>query len=118
MIVLRLRLPPSANNLFANVPGKGRVKTQRYRAWITAAGWELKIQRPAPIAGPVSISIGLKRSSALADLDGKIKALLDLLVRHSLIEDDRMVEEIHIRWDATDATATLRVATWAPDKSA
>ncbi len=30
---VNLPYPPVLNNLYANVPGKGRVKSERYRAW-------------------------------------------------------------------------------------
>jgi Holliday junction resolvase RusA-like endonuclease len=30
---VKLPLPPSANKLFFNVPGKGRVKTRAYKNW-------------------------------------------------------------------------------------
>lgn len=93
-----LPLPPSTNNLFRNVNGKGRVKTDDYKAWQEAAGWALKAQRPTPIAGPVSISISIYRASKASDLDNRIKAVLDLIVEHSVIDDDRNVQEIFARW--------------------
>ncbi len=44
MIVYRLPAPPSVNNLFRNVPGKGRVRSSEYVAWCEAAGWSLRAQ--------------------------------------------------------------------------
>ncbi len=49
--------PPSTNALYANVAGKGRVRTKAYKAWIERAGWEVKIQRAVPVAGRVRMLI-------------------------------------------------------------
>lgn len=36
--------PPSLNKLWLTVPGKRRVRSREYNAWLHAAGWELKRQ--------------------------------------------------------------------------
>jgi hypothetical protein len=41
---LLIPYPPSVNHLFATKKGGGRVKTAAYKAWITEAGWMIKIQ--------------------------------------------------------------------------
>jgi hypothetical protein len=38
-------MPPSVNTIYANVPGKGRVKSARYKTWLKAAGWDIAAQR-------------------------------------------------------------------------
>ena len=55
-----------------------------------AAGWELKLQHPRKIQGPVAISIAAGRpDQRKRDLDNiATKAVLDLLVAHGVIEDD------------------------------
>lgn len=99
MITINLSdLPPSTNGLFANLPGKGRVKTERYRTWLNAAGWQIKAQRPGRIAGEVSLAIAMKRPRANADLSNRIKALEDLLVEHQVIDDDQHVVSLTVRW--------------------
>jgi len=80
-------MPPPLNSLFANIPGKGRIKSARYRAWIKEAGWILTAGRHGRILGPVSIDIILQ-DGMRGDTDGRPKAILDLAVRHGLIEDD------------------------------
>ena len=71
-------------------------------AWLKEAGWELAIQRPARITGPVSIVIAAGRPDRRRrDLDNiATKALLDLLVAHQVIADNSMVAEISSRWDS------------------
>lgn len=114
MILLKLPVPPSSNHLFANIPGKGRVKTSAYRGWIKEAGWALQSQRHEEVAGPVKVSIAVRRTSGRADIDNRIKALLDLLVRHRVIGDDRMVEELYIRWSAESDDAEVLVESFVP----
>lgn len=86
---LALSWPPSANNLFMNVPNRGRVRTKEYDRWRGVAGWELKAQRPAKFTTPVEVVVELNPPSKRAfDLDNRNKALLDLLVTHGVIPDD------------------------------
>ncbi len=85
-----IRCPPSLNNLYPT-HGTKRVRSSEYRAWVAAAGWEIKIQWQAqggqPIDGPyrliVTAHINLRR-----DPDNLWKALLDLLVELGITEGD------------------------------
>lgn len=95
MISLTLPIPPSTNTLYRNAAGRGRVKTARYLTWQRAAGNELVAQRPKPIAGDVDVSIQVPRDDR-RDIDNYCKGLLDLLVVHGLIEDDRFVVALHV----------------------
>lgn len=90
--------PPSTNSLFANVAGKGRVRTKRYKDWSSAAGWDLKGKGHIP--GPFSIGIILSRKQrrSNADIDNRIKGLLDLIVEHQIVEDDRLCERLSIEY--------------------
>jgi len=103
---VRLPVPPSTNALFVTFKQRGgieRAKTKTYKAWIEAAGWAINTQRPQPIKGRVQMRIRVPRNNR-RDLDNHLKALLDLCVGHSLIEDDRKIEDLHICWhDAADA---------------
>ena len=81
--------PPSTNNLFLNVPGRGRVPSKEYSHWRQQAGWELKAQRPGKFKTPVEITVELNPPTKRAfDPDGKLKAVIDLLVTHEIIADD------------------------------
>jgi len=109
-IVFSVPLPPSVNNLFINVPGKGRIKTRRYRDWIKEAGWSLQTSRPGYILGPVKVEIVLPNKSRL-DTDNAVKPVLDLCVRHRLIDDDagRIIRDLHISYaDRADVKVTIR----------
>src|SRR4051812_30722336 len=107
-------LPPPLNGLFFNVPGKGRVKSRRYREWIKEAGWAVAAARVGHIAGPVKVDI-LLPNSVRADTDAYFKALLDLAVRHSVIEGDnsKIVRSLSVGFgDGVGAKVTIsRVST-------
>ncbi len=109
MTTIRLPLAPSANALTRNTSAreraafvargfkpKARVKTQAYRAWRDAAGWELKRQFPAPVRGPVDIVIEVS-ASRLSDSDNRVKPTIDLLVLHQIIDDDKHVRDVTVR---------------------
>lgn len=94
-------LPPSVNSLFTNVTGKGRVRTDRYRVWANAMGWQLKAQRPEPVKGHIALEIVcVRKDNRKRDLSNFIKALEDLLVTHGVIEDDAKVDDLRIRYGA------------------
>jgi Holliday junction resolvase RusA-like endonuclease len=102
-------MPPSANNLFLNVPHCGRVKSPAYRAWLSEAGWRLREQRVQKLKGPVGITI----SAAIPerqkrDLDNCFKGLCDLLAAHGIIEDDALIVQIVARWDKVIASSQMR----------
>lgn len=86
---LVLSWPPSTNNLFLNVQGRGRVPSKEYAHWRGQAGIELKAQRPQKFVMPVEIIVELNPPTKRAfDPDGKLKAIIDLLVAHQVIVDD------------------------------
>jgi crossover junction endodeoxyribonuclease RusA len=119
-VSLNLPFPPSTNNLFKNV-GKRRALTDAYKAWRDEAGWSLKMQRPGQLEGSVSVTIAVQRKPNRGDIDNRAKAVLDLLVEHGVIEDDRLVEELCLKWsdETTGATVTvLPVAIRHPRKRA
>ena len=92
MIVLPF--PPGVNSLYPD-RGERRRKSERYRDWKTAAGWELKRQRPRALACQVDIDLDLWRpDDRHRDIDGLIKAPVDLLVTHGVIVNDHW---LHLR---------------------
>lgn len=104
-----LTIPPSANGLWFNAPGKGRVKTAEYQRWLTAAGWELKAARIATLPGWVAVLACVSIPQRWRDLDNVAKPLLDLLVTHGLIEDDKLVADLQLRWDPAVADGRILV---------
>lgn len=111
---IALPMPPSLNNMFLNVRNKGRVKTENYRKWTTAAGWLLKSQHPRKFDVPVSIIIELNFSAkaSRSDLDNRSKALIDLLVEHAVIPDDSIqwVKKVSLEAVTEGAPCTVVVA--------
>lgn len=96
--MIQLPFPPSTNNLFATVSRK-RIKSEAYKSWLTAAGWELKAQNPTPIKGAFRFSmVCYPPDRRRRDLDNLAKAPLDLLKTHGVIEDDSLSRSIHLEW--------------------
>lgn len=74
--------PPSVNT-------KQRYPTREYLEWIDDAGAAMIAQDVCTIVGQVEIEVELGAPSRRKwDLDNRAKAILDLLVLHSVIEDD------------------------------
>lgn len=99
MLNISLPMPPSVNELFANVPRRGRVATKKYIAWRTLAGLQLNVQRPPRIDGPVALEYSFN-SISRADLGNLEKATTDLLVSSNVIEGDgpKIVKRITLHW--------------------
>lgn len=97
-ILLTIPCPPSVNEMFRNVPGKGRVKTAAYVDWRGHAGWVLRSQKPGRIEGQVLAVVSVERGSASADIDNRIKAIFDLLVKHRVILDDSHIVGFCAAW--------------------
>ena len=97
MIEIRLPLPPSVNGLYANIPGKGRVKSSGYRKWINAAGWALIEQKPATVSGDYDMWLYFEwPDNRRRDIGNLEKAVSDLLVTHKVIEDDSRCQALHL----------------------
>lgn len=91
-------VPPSVNQMFRNVRGKGRVKTEAYDQWRASAATSLRLQRIAPVAGRVVVIFGVERGSLAADIDNRIKAMLDAIVAAKIISDDNQVTAFAAAW--------------------
>lgn len=90
--------PPSANHLFRNVKGVGRVKTAQYDDFIRMGVAAIRRQKVQPILGNVIVVLGVERMSDRADIDNRLKATLDAIVKAKTIEDDRFVTALAISW--------------------
>lgn len=97
---LTIPYPPTTNTLFTNMRGgKTRIKTDRYRTWLRAAGNEILAQKREQISGSVSFTLtAAKPDKRKRDLDNLLKAPLDLIVQMGLIEDDSEVVKISAQW--------------------
>lgn len=110
VVLTLVNIPPSTNGLYANVPKRGRVRSERYRSWSNVAGWELKRQRPGTIKGHVALTIEVERKDARRqDVSNRIKAVEDLVVEHGIIEDDSLVTKVEAEWtDGPGCKITIR----------
>ncbi|MEK6591517.1 MAG: RusA family crossover junction endodeoxyribonuclease [Pseudomonadota bacterium] len=98
-----LPMPPSANNMFINT-GRGRARSEAYNAWINEAGWELRRQRVPKLKGRVRVNIRLERPSVgKADVDNRIKPVLDLLQTMGVLTDDSLVWDVRAVWAAQNS---------------
>jgi len=103
-------LPPSVNSLYRNVPGKGRVKTQRYHTWLNAAGWAIKEAKPEAVRGDYIMTLICQRPDRRRrDLGNLLKAIEDVLTAHGIIEDDSLAAEIHMRWAGQGHECAVRL---------
>lgn len=84
--LVTIPVPVSVNQMYG-YRRRGRYIKPEYATWIEAAGWELRRQRPRPIAGPYKVLISLPKIRG--DADNRCKGVLDLLVKHGLTPDDR-----------------------------
>lgn len=95
-------LPPSTNALYANKPGKGRVKSEAYRTWKRVVEAETRGQKCKAISGPVFLTIAVERppSHVRRDIDNCNKAPIDLLVDWAVIDgdDNRTVWGVNSYW--------------------
>lgn len=97
-------VPPSSNSAYANNKGagRGRIKTQEYRTWATAFGYDLNaaMRHQKPITGPYSIEITIDRSRRhrLSDVMNREKVVSDILQAHGVIENDNLCERGTVQW--------------------
>lgn len=90
--------PPSANHLFKNVKGVGRVKTKHYDDFVRMGVADIRRQQVGHIDGRIIAVIGVERMSGSADIDNRLKAMMDTIVEAEVIEDDSLVTAIAITW--------------------
>lgn len=93
--------PPSTNELYSNAPKVGRIKTQKYKAWISTISGELLIQRVKPQKSPVSIHVTVPKNNR-RDLDNYLKPILDAMSGFKVIEGDTMKHVQHITIGASE----------------
>lgn len=97
-VTFTMPIPPSVNQMFRNVRGKGRVKTGHYEQWRATCATSLRLQQIPPVTGPVVVLFGVERQSSRADIDNRIKAMLDAIVAAKIIGDDDQVTAFAASW--------------------
>jgi crossover junction endodeoxyribonuclease RusA len=95
MIEFAVSMPPSVNNLFLNVPGRGRVRSGRYRAWQDENLWALKALKLGSVAGHVRVDYWLPVKNR-QDIDNPLKALNDLLQSSGILANDKQIRQLWV----------------------
>jgi crossover junction endodeoxyribonuclease RusA len=94
-VTLALPVPPSTNNLFINVRGRGRIKSQRYRDWVLEAHSWLKQQTCGVVIGAYLVEITLPEMIR-GDIDNRIKPISDFLVTEGVTPDDKYMWKVSV----------------------
>lgn len=99
MLVFSIKMPPTANKIWRVRKGSVPYKSEEYRAWRTEAAWDIAAQRGGnSIEGPCKVEISARRPRANADLDNRIKPILDALQDGGAFANDNAVHEISAKW--------------------
>lgn len=91
--------PPSTNNLYRNLRAGGRVKTARYKQWLTAMHLQIAAARAPIFTRPVAVRYTFARPDRRRrDLGNLEKPVSDLLVAAGVLADDSLIHMIHLEW--------------------
>lgn len=111
-IGILLPFPPSVNSLYRNVPGRGRVKTDKYKDWLIKAGLIVSSQLKTNdrIEGPYGLRMRAYRpDKRRRDLSNLLKATEDLLVALGVVEDDSLCQSIEAEWAREQSAEGIKV---------
>lgn len=98
-VAFTIPTPPSVNQIYRNKQGRGRVKTGLYDDFIARAITAIRLQRVSPLDPGNYIAVfGVERMSACADVDNRLKSMIDSIVKAGIIEDDRFITAIAVSW--------------------
>lgn len=112
---LTLPIPVGINAMYVNrraAGSRGRMISPEYLKWRNEAQGALWLYAPLPqFKGRVGICMDCEETKGLADLDGRWKAILDILVRFKIIvnDDRRYVRSLLATWnkDRKDCLVTI-----------
>lgn len=116
--------PPGVNACYINRKsgkGRGRIASPALRGWRRTAGMEILAQRVVKFETPVSMRLEVSEAGMdkrRRDVDGTIKATIDLLVETGVLVDDSRdyVRSVEATW--TDGVpGTVAVVIMARDKA-
>jgi crossover junction endodeoxyribonuclease RusA len=96
----QFEFPPSTNNLWMPIKGRGLVKTKEYRAWQDANTWIIRQQIGLErIEGQFEIHFIFERPDRRKrDLDNLIKSSLDCIVNARVVHDDHLCQKLTAEW--------------------
>jgi len=87
-MIYHLPWPPSVNQYWRAVSGRN-ILSAKARAWKKLAEQSLMLSRPAPVYGPAIVIIHLfPPTKRKYDIDNRVKAILDLLVKCGILQED------------------------------
>lgn len=106
-VVINLPMPPSTNRLWRSTRRGVIYKDVSARDWCESAAWTVAKQRKGvSFKGNVSVALEIEYRER-GDADNKIKAVLDMLERGGLLENDRQV--VSGFWTWSDDVTGVRV---------
>ena len=93
-------LPPSVNAIWRHTTGGKTYRTAAYMTWIRGEEWNVipQLKTQHKFAGPVYITIAMKRPRSNSDLDNRIKPILDFLQHIAAIDNDKNVFGVNAFW--------------------
>lgn len=102
--------PPTVNQMYFNVPKRGRVKTTRYQKWISNTRTDIDLFKPSVgsvVTAKYGLIIRLKKHGS-ADYSNYVKPIEDLLVDMGVTPDDKHnILPICIGHDDNDVSITV-----------
>jgi crossover junction endodeoxyribonuclease RusA len=99
LIELTVEYPPSANQLWRAVPGRGVIKSKVYRDWLKINLWIISGQLKTKVTGQYVVVFEASRpDKRRRDIDNLIKPLMDLIVQAGAVEDDSLCAELTAKW--------------------
>ena len=112
MVVYTIPWPPSTNSLWRAFRGRN-ILSKEARIWFASGLESLTAQKARPILGRVEIVVVLHPPSKRQyDIDNRLKAVLDLLVKAGVIEDDgnRVLKKITVMEGNGSPGATVSIS--------
>ena len=95
-------LPPSVNAIWRFTKGGKMYRTREYKTWANSEGWNVQSQMIGQhrFAGPVYITLAMKRRRKNMDGDNFQKGIFDLLESLEVIDNDKNVMGCNWFWSA------------------
>ena len=101
----------STNALYRSIRGRN-IKSKEARDFVRDAGAELEAQKPCCVPGPYALRIALSNSTR-CDADNCLKAMIDLLHMHGVVEGDgkRFLRRLEVWFSTNDKTMVQIIST-------
>lgn len=99
-MIFSLDLPPSTNRMYRRA-GNIIHKSDEYRNWLNASGWNFaeQVKDRKTLKGPVAVEIFIGPMHASRDTDSVIKPLGDFLQHAQIVANDWQIREWRVAGD-------------------